>query len=68
MTHPRYLRSAPTLSVDNRDLASQAEGLTDEVRALRAALRETKAQLKAVSELLRQRDEQIAAWKDVEAR
>jgi hypothetical protein len=33
MTPRRYLAS--TLTVDNRDLASQAEGLTDEVQALR---------------------------------
>jgi hypothetical protein len=59
MTPRRYLAS--TLTVDNRDLASQAESLTDEAHALRMALREAKARIKALEEdnaaLTAQRDE-----------
>lgn len=59
MTPRRYLSS--TLTVDNRDLASQAESLTDEAHALRTALREAHARIRALEEdnavLTAQRDE-----------
>lgn len=75
MTPRRYLAS--TLTVDNRDLASQAESLTDEAHALRTALREARskvalleddnavlrAQNAELAELVKVRDEQLAGLK-----
>jgi hypothetical protein len=73
MTPRRYLSTANLsgLTIDRRDHASMTETQQDEIQALRKAWQELKAENETLhlqnaelAELVKVRDEQIAAWND----